>query len=252
MLHPVQVQVNGGPRQQLLVEQEQFQQPKLQGRRTRGRFGFPGGFGGCTLRVVRRANFFELGADRIGGGADFLGGLLGVGVDEDRTAGLVNRLAHQSDNLLAAAVGLEVVLRAQELQVETMELVGLDQQLHERVAAELFNVAVGVIGRRNGSDTEGDTRSQQIIKSAGSSALPRRIAVKAEYDVVGIAAQDPGVGGRERRPLRRHGIAHSPRMACDGIQLSLTDHGELQIEYGSLGLVECKQNFAFRENRRLG
>src|SRR2546429_7384246 len=102
-----------------------------------------------------------------------------------------------------------------------MELISLNQQMHKRVTTELFDIAVGIIGRRNRSDSEWDSCGQKIIECASRRALTGHIAIKTEDDVIGIAAEDPGMGGRKRRSLWRYGAAHSSPLAGDGIEIAL-------------------------------
>src|SRR5437667_8222001 len=121
-----------------------------------------------------------------------------------------------------------------------MKLVRLDQQFHKRVTAKFFDVTVWVIGRGDRSDSKWNARRKEVVKCSSCGALTGGIAIEAEYDVIGITAQNSSMCGGKGGPLRRDDVVDTSRGAGNQIELPFTDNGKAQIENGALRLVQAE------------
>jgi hypothetical protein len=160
----------------------------------------------------------------------------------------VDSLGHAAQNCEAALVRTDIVGGAEPPQVEIEIAFGPANELFERISAECFDVAIGIVRRGHRGYFDRESRRQKAVKSAHGCILPRFVGVETEHNLFNIAFENAGMVGSESRSLGRDDILDAGHEAGDQVKLAFAHNGIFRVQQRAFGFVEPEENFALRED----
>ena len=200
--------------------------------------------GGPLLRGHRRGveGFRDFSAQHVLGQAELAGRGLQVdrpldGVRNGRDGG------HHRPNHVRPFQRVGTCLVREQASLEFQEVLGVVVDgLVQGVAAHLLGVRVWVVAVRQQHHLHGHALGQQQIDAAERRPNARRIAVEDDRHVLGEAADELDLAWRQRRPARRHHVAHPGLVHGHDVSVAFDKEAALLLDDLRLGKVHAVEH----------